>query len=144
MSTLSVIQFPVDFREIFEVFFWAHLKTVEIRGFRNLLLLKLADFRKIAESIVSRMKMFSKTFEKTMTLCRFFSLRIGTTKVHCIAMASICSAEQQHSNSESLRIPFGIFSSVKSANSTVFRIRILLATGIFLCKVYHFQSTSQT
>ena len=40
---LLVILFSVDFREIFDVFFWALLKTVEIGGFGNLLLLQLAD-----------------------------------------------------------------------------------------------------
>ena len=60
-----------------------------------------------------------KTFEKAMTLCRFFSLGIGITKVHCIAMASICSVKQQHSNHQ--------FFSAKSTNPTVFRMHILVA-----------------
>ena len=58
-----------------------------------------------------------------MTLCTFFSLGIGITKVHCIAMASIRSVEQQHSNSQLSGFPF---------------------FGIFLCKVcqpYRFQNS---
>ena len=110
------------------------------------------------------MKKFSKPFEKTMTLCRFSSLGIGITKIHCIAMASIRSVEQQHLNSHLFRIPILlaffsvksanptvfrmrillVFFSAKSANSTVFRILILLVTDIFLCEVYRFQKTSQT
>ena len=91
------------------------------------------------------MKKFSETFEKTITLCRIFSLGIGITKVQCIAMASIRSFEQQHSNSRFLRIPILLaFFSAKSANSTVFRIPIPLVTEIFLCEVYRFQKTSQT
>ena len=37
-----------------------------------------------------------------------------------------------------------VFFSAKSANSTVFRIPILLVTEIFLCEAYRFQKTSQT
>ena len=44
-----------------------------------------------------------------MTLRRFFSLAIGITKVHCIAMVSIRSVEQQHSNSHFFSIPFPFF-----------------------------------
>ena len=36
------------------------------------------------------------------------------------------------------------FFSAKSANSTVFRIPIVLVTEIFLCEAYRFQKTSQT
>ena len=38
---------------------------------------------------------------------------------------------------------FGFF-SVKFANSTVFRIPILLVTGFLLCQVYRFQESSKT
>ena len=41
---LLLILFSVEIQEIFDVFFWALLKTVEIRGSGNLLLLKLGDF----------------------------------------------------------------------------------------------------
>ena len=43
---LLVILLSVDFREIFDVFFWALLKTVEIRGFGNLLLLSWQTFER--------------------------------------------------------------------------------------------------
>ena len=36
------------------------------------------------------------------------------------------------------------FFSAKSANSTVFRIPILLVNEIFLCEAYRFQKTLQT
>ena len=101
-----------------------------------------------------------------MTVRRFFSFGMGITKVHCIAMVSIRSVEQQHSNSHFFSIPFPFFLaffsaksanptvfririllaffSAKSANSTVFRIPILLVTEIFLCQAYRFHNTSQT
>ena len=94
------------------------------------------------------------------------TLGIGITKVHGIAMDSIRSVEQQHSNSHFFSIPFPFFwhffsakstnpivfripillafFSAKSANSTVFRIPILLVAEIFLSVAYHFQKTSQT
>ena len=94
-----------------------------------------------------------------MTLCRLFSLGIGITKVHCIPIAPIRLVDQQHfelsffQNSHSLA-----FFSAKSANPTIFRMRILLAfslrslpalpfllvTEIFLCEAYRFQKTLQT
>ena len=71
------------------------------------------------------MKKFTKTFEKTIILCRFSSLGIGMTKVHCTAMASICSVKQQHSNPHIFRISILLaFFSAKSASPTVFRMRI--------------------
>ena len=110
------------------------------------------------------MKKFSKTFEKTITLCRFFSLGIVITKVFCIAIVSMRSVEHQHLNSHFFQdfhsfgiflckvcqpyrfqnsYSFGIFSA-KPANSTFVRIPILLVTEIFLCEAYQFQKTSQT
>ena len=105
-----------------------------------------------------------KNIRKTITLCRFSSLGIGITKLHCIAMASIRSVKRQHLNSHFFRIPILLaffsaksanptvfrmrillaFFSAKSANSAVFRIPILLVTEIFLCEAYRFQKTSQT
>ena len=74
-------------------------------------------------------------------------LLIGIKKTHSTAMASIRSAEQQNSNSHSYRILIlSTNCSAKSANSnsTVFRIRILLVTDIFLWEIYRFQKTLQT
>ena len=100
-----------------------------------------------------------------MALRRFFSLAIGVTKVHCIAMVSslrrtttfefsflqhsipillaFFSAKSANPTVFRMRILLAFFSA-KSANSTVFRIPILLVTEIFLCEAYHFQKTSQT
>ena len=101
-----------------------------------------------------------------MTLQRFFSLGIGKTKVHCIAMVSIRSVAQQHSNSHFFSIPFPFFwhfslrrlptipfsecvffwnFSLQSLPTLPFlRIPILFVTEIFLCEDYRFQKTSQT
>ena len=54
------------------------------------------------------MKVFVN-IRKTMVLRRFFSLEIGITIVHCIAMVSVRSVEQQHSNSHFFSIPFPFF-----------------------------------
>ena len=43
---LLVILFSVEIQEIFDIFFWALLKMVGIRGFGNLLPLKLAYLKK--------------------------------------------------------------------------------------------------
>ena len=73
-----------------------------------------------------------------MTLWRLSSLGIAIKKVYCIAMASIRTVEQT-------TFEFSFFQdSHSSANSTVFRIPILLVPEIFLCEAYRFQKTSQT
>ena len=55
-------------------------------------------------------------------------LETENDEVHCIAMASNRSAEQQQSNSHFFSIPILLaFFPAKSASPTVFRMRILLA-----------------
>ena len=108
-----------------------------------------------------------ETFEKTIAVIRFFPIGIGITKVHCIVMASIHSRAIGRTGTFDLSFfhnshSFGLFSmrslptlpfsngillpfcSAKSANSTVFRIPILLLPEIFLCEACRFQKTSQT
>lgn len=159
-----VILFSVDFRSIFDVFFWALVKTVDFRGLGNLLLLKLVDFREIArkEPCFVNEKV-RKTFENRI---KFFSIGIcilhKKSTVHCNGFNSLSGA--LHSNSLTFRIPILLgFFSAKSANSTVFRMcillasfspispistvfrmRILLVTDIFFCEVYRFQKISET
>ena len=105
-----------------------------------------------------------KTFQKPITLCRFFFSWDwdNESTLHCNGFNSLRGTTTfelsffQNSHSFGIFLcevcqpycfqnaySFGIFSS-KSADSTVFRVPILLVTEIFLCEAYRFQKTSQT
>lgn len=109
-----VILFSVDFRSIFDVFFWALVKTVDFRGLGNLLLLKLVDFREIArkEPCFVNEKV-RKTFENRI---KFFSIGIcilhKKSTVHCNGFNSLSGA--LHSNSLTFRIPILLGFSLRS------------------------------
>ena len=139
-----VFLFSVDFREIFDVLFWALLKTVDIRGVEGLLLLELALFREQCLRLVNE-NAFKKNSKK-MTLCRFFSLGIGNTKVHCIQMASVLLGR-------TTKFELSFFSFFQNSNSfgiflcevcQPYRFQNAYSLGIFLCEVcqlYRFQNS---
>ena len=86
------------------------------------------------------MMKFSETFEITMTLCRFFSLGPFIRKVplNCICFNSLGRTTTFELSFYQNIHSFWIF------YSTVFRIRILMVSDIFLYEVYRFQKTLQT
>ena len=79
---------------------------------------------------------FSSFFRATTFEFSFFQHSISI-------LLAFFSAKSANPTVFRMRIPLAFFSA-KSANSTAFRIPILLVIEIFLCEAYRFQKTSQT
>ena len=133
--------FSVDFREIFDVFFYGRdprLRKSSAPEAGKLLkdrrehCLMNESFQRHSKNNGTSQILFSWDWHDKSTLhCNGFN-SLGRTTTFEFSFL-------QHS----ILILLAFFSA-KSASSTVFRIPILLVTEIFLCEAYHSQKTSQT
>ena len=108
-------------------------------------------FKNIRKNNGTSQILFSWDWHNKSTLhCNGFNL-LGRTKTfefsffqHSIPiLLAFFSAKSANPTVFRMRILLAYFSA-KSANSTVFRIPILLVNENFLCEAYRFQKTSQT
>ena len=123
----------VESREMYS--FWAPLKVVDFWDHGNVSAPDASRFLWDHKEPYSAHEQ-TKHSKIQWSFASLFSLGICSdlqTRLHCVAMASICLAGQQHSNSSLIFIFWGSFSA-DPACSTAFRMCILLWLASFSSK----------